>query len=292
MVLEDKSVVITGAGQGLGEAYARLAAAEGAAVVVNDIDAAQAERVVAAIRAAGGRASAVVADVASWAGAQAIVDHCVATYGSLDGFVNNAAVFHMATPLEETEAGLRRIVEINVLGTAFCGCIALRQMIRQGRGSLVNVTSGAHAGMPAMGAYGGTKGAAASMTFAWALDTAGTGVRVNAISPIADTRMSNIRDTFNATHGADPVRRPHLDPADIAPVAVYLLSDLAQGITGQIVRKHGRALSLMTHPGALDPVVLGDSWTVQDIHLAFESQLRQRQLPCGMQTYAVELRQA
>lgn len=287
--LQGKAVVITGAGQGLGEAFARLAAAEGARVVVNDIDAQQAGRVVEAIRQAGGTASLKVADISNWAEAEALVGHCVATFGALDGFVNNAALFHLASPEEETEARVRRIVEVNVLGSAFCGYVALRQMLRQGRGSLVNITSGAHAGIRAMSAYGATKGAVASMTYAWALDTAGTGVRVNAVSPMAHTRMHAVGEAYREGHGGAPNPRPHIAPESNAPVVVYLLSDPAAGVTGQVVRIQGNALNLMTHPAALQPGASCDAWTVDEVREVFERQLRAQQLPCGVQGYKVEL---
>lgn len=289
--LSGKAVVITGSGRGLGEAYAKLAAAEGAKVVVNDVDGAEADRVAESIRAAGGEAIAKVADISSWQGAEDLVQSCVSAFGALDGLVNNAALFHMALSQEETEARVRRLFEVNVLGTAFCGYAALRQMLRQGRGSLVNITSGAHSGILGMSAYGGSKGATASMTYAWALETQGTGIRVNAVSPMAATRMSDSTADFYRSHGKEvPKRTSVISAENNAPLIVYLLSDLARAVNGQVVRIQGPALNLVTHPAALDPGVERASWTVRDVANAFTSRLAKQQLPLGVQSYEVKVK--
>jgi NAD(P)-dependent dehydrogenase (short-subunit alcohol dehydrogenase family) len=265
--LAGRAVVVTGAGRGLGAAYARLAAAEGAAVVVNDIDATLARAVVTEIRAAGGRAEAAIGSVATWEGAGAIVGACVGAFGAIDGLVNNAGIFRLAHPAEQDPADFRAVLEVNVLGTAYCGLHAIRAMLPRGRGSIVNVTSGAHAGTAAMGAYGASKGAVASLTYCWAADLAGTGVRVNAVSPNAHTRMA---DAYEAWLGAEArgqnVRK---SPAQNAPAVVYLLSDASAALHGQVVRIDGDELSLIAHPtvqgqGARDP-----SWTPASVAAAF-----------------------
>jgi NAD(P)-dependent dehydrogenase (short-subunit alcohol dehydrogenase family) len=289
-VLQGKAVVITGAGRGMGEAHARLAAAEGARVVVNDIDAAEAERVAASIRAAGGEALAHTADISSWDDAEALVQFCVSSFGALDGFVNNAALFHMALAQEETEARVRRIFEVNVLGTAFCGYAALRQMLRQGSGSLVNITSGAHSGARGMSAYGGTKGAVASLTYSWALDAEGTRVRVNAVSPMAQTRMLRAAADFYRSHGQGQGHSIRIPPENNSPLVVFLLSDLARGVNGQIVRVQGPSMAIVTHPAALNPGVDNPNWTVRAVAKAFATRLGKQQLPLGVQAYDVKVR--
>lgn len=288
-VLDGKAIAITGAGRGLGEAYARLAATEGAKVVVNDIEISEAERVAEQIRSAGGVALAEGSDICSWRGAQAVIHTCVSAYGSLDGFVNNAGLFQMGAPEEETEERIRKIVEVNVIGTMFCGYAALRQMLRQGSGSLINITSGAHAGIKSMSAYAGTKGAVASVTYAWALDTEGTRVRVNAISPIAHTRMAHARQTFRRNHGISKEDPEQPGPEHVAPLAVYLLSDLSEAVHGQTVRIQGNSLSLMTHPGTVEPGFASAKWSVPLIAAAFEQRLAGQQLPCGVHSYRVQL---
>ncbi|NDH53922.1 MAG: SDR family NAD(P)-dependent oxidoreductase [Betaproteobacteria bacterium] len=212
--LEGQAVVITGAARGLGAAYARLAAAEGARVVVNDIDAAGAEAVAAQICSAGGEACASGANIARWDHAAALVQLCVDRYGAIDGLVNNAALFRMARPEEEEAEAVRALIEVNVLGTLHCGVHALRHMLLRRRGSIVNITSGAQAGSSLQGAYGASKGAVASLTYSWALDCAASGVRVNAFAPM---RLDGGRLSL-MTHPAvlhPPLEREHWSIAEL-----------------------------------------------------------------------------
>jgi NAD(P)-dependent dehydrogenase (short-subunit alcohol dehydrogenase family) len=280
--LAGKAVVVTGSGRGIGAAYARHAASEGAKVVVNDVDAGSAGETVAAIRAAGGTAVARVADITSWSEAEGLVQFCVKEYGALDGFVNNAGLFHLATIGEETEARVRRIVEVNVLGVIFCGLHALRQMLRQGRGSLVSVTSGAHAGLLHGSMYGATKGAVASATYGWAMETEGTGVRVNAISPFGSTRMIDTADEFMKAHGGGNMMKMEIPPETNAPIMSFLLSDAAAGINGQIVRVQNKSVGIMTHPSVLHPAREAGQWTTESVREAFEQDFSKRLLPLGV----------
>jgi NAD(P)-dependent dehydrogenase (short-subunit alcohol dehydrogenase family) len=280
--LAGKAIVVTGAGRGIGAAYARAAAVAGAAVVVNDVDAECAERVTAEVRAAGGDAVASGADITEWASAESLIGSCEEAFGAIDGLVNNAGLFRMARVDEQQEDDLRRLVEVNVLGTAFCGVHAARRMLARGRGSIVNVTSGAQAGIAAMGAYGATKGAVASLTYGWAVDLAGTGVRVNAVSPMARSRMVDTTARYLQSKQL-PMYPGELPPPEAnAPVVVYLLSDAAAGVHGQIVRIEGRQLSLMAHPAVLVPVLEADEWTVDRVADAFDRDLGQRQCPVGL----------
>lgn len=274
--LAGKAVVVTGAGRGLGEAYARLAVAEGARVVVNDVDGDAADRVAAQLGAL-----ADDSDVSSWEGAGRLVETCLRAFGRIDGLVNNAGVFRMADPREQDPAEFRRVVEVNLLGTAYCGLHAIRAMLAQpGGGSLVNVTSGVAAGAPAMAAYGASKGGVASLTYCWAADLAGTSVRVNAVSPNAHTRMAEVFERYlgGAARGQN-VGKP---PADNAPAVIYLLSDASAGISGQVVRVDGDELSLMTHPRILAPTVRMPTWTVAAVASAFAGDLAGRQQSVGL----------
>src|SRR5207253_11354170 len=122
----------------------------------------------------------------------------------------------------------------------FCGTHAIRRMLAQGGGTIINVSSGAHLGMRHMAAYGATKGGVASLTYTWALDLAPHGIRVNAISPIADTRMADAL--------GPRARRPGWPPEHTAPLVSFLLSDPSRGISGQVIRLNGRQLGLIAHP--------------------------------------------
>ena len=274
--LAGKAVVVTGAGRGLGAAYARLAASEGARVVVNDVDVALASEVAEDLDSA----VADGADISTWDGAGALIDRCVAEFGAIDGLVNNAGVFRLADPTAQDPDEFRAIVEVNLLGTAYCGLHAIRAMLPRGKGSIVNVTSGAHAGSAGMGAYGASKGGVASLTYCWAVDLAGTGVRVNAVSPNAHTRMADEYERYlgDRALGQNIGKTPERN----APAVVYLLSDAASAVHGQVVRIDGDELSLICHPAVLSTGASAPEWTVERVAAAFAGELAGSLQPLGL----------
>ena len=281
-VLEGKAVVITGAGRGIGAAYARASAAEGASVIVNDVDLDMAESVAAEIVAAGHRATPDGSDITSWDQAAALIDHCVDELGAIDGIVNNAGLFTIGAPEEYTEQDWRSVMEANVLGTAFCGTHAIRRMLAQGHGSIVNVTSGSSLGVPLQTVYGASKGAVTSMTYDWAYDLADRGLRVNAISPMAYTRMNDTLQAYFVRKGMKPWPSLTVAPEQNAALATFLLSDDATGVNGQIIRIENDRLSVMSHPAVIHPALSKPTWTHQDIREAFAETLFDRQFPLGV----------
>jgi len=255
-MLAGKVVVITGAGRGLGRAYALAAAAQGAAVVVNDIDSETAGATAALIEAAGGQADAVVGSTADADFAEALIARTVDRFGSVDGVVANAGVMRSSSPYEETAENVEFHLRVNVLGVFNVVDPALRVMRDQRSGSIVLVTSGARTGLPRIAAYAASKGAVASMCLSLAASTHQDGIRVNAISPVANTGM------FGAAVSA---LAPPPEPEAIAPVVTYLLSDLSRSITGQIVRFTGSTLGLYPSPVDLAGDVTRESWTAEQI---------------------------
>ncbi|HWU64956.1 MAG TPA: SDR family oxidoreductase [Ensifer sp.] len=282
--LSNKTVVITGSGGGLGAAYARHVASLGAAVVVNDINPLAAERTAAEIRSAGGRAISLVGDVSDWNFAATLVRSCVEAFGSITGFVNNAGVLRHG-PIEDLKADdLRRMVEINILGTAAGTQAAVKEMLSAGvAGTVINVASGSQAGDIALGGYGGTKAAIASMTFSWAMELRDTPIRINAISPLAETAMAAQNAGFMAVQAANrEVHYSSLPPAENnAPLVAYLLSDDSRSVHGQVIRIAGQQLSFVTHPLIAAPVLSGD-WDFGSIRDAFATTLNHCQQPLGL----------
>jgi NAD(P)-dependent dehydrogenase (short-subunit alcohol dehydrogenase family) len=272
--LEGHAVVITGAGGGLGAAYARAAALLGAKIVVNDVDAGAAEKVAAEIRRANQVAVAEPQDIRFPEGAQALVDRCLSEFGAITGLVNNAGVFFVEPFEQASLEHLQTLLDVNVIGTFNCARAVIAPMLRQGGGSIVNVTSGAHTGQPGISSYGASKGAVASFTYGWACELKERGIRVNAVSPLAFTPMAK--------------HLPHLPPpeANVAPV-LYLLSDRSKHICGQIVRIAGKKLSLMCHPANRAPVIERDEWTLEAVSEAFETTLAANQLPTDVATYEI-----
>lgn len=278
--LSGKAVVITGSGGGIGAACARLASREGAAVVVNDLSAEAVEEVVRSITSAGGAAVGAPGDVSDPAQADAIIERCVRAYGSIDGLVNNAGIMIISEPDDIDEARARRLLEVNVLGSVFCGVAAMRRMRAQGSGAIVNVTSGAHMGLRASSIYGASKGAIASLTYGWAADLAGTGIRVNAVSPMAGTQMAADVLAFQRLEPARIAAFPTAE--DNAPVVMFLLSDLSERLNGQVIRIDAGEISVIGRPAIMRPSVSQDHWDTEGVAEAFASTLNAHLNPLGL----------
>jgi NAD(P)-dependent dehydrogenase (short-subunit alcohol dehydrogenase family) len=269
-LLDGKAVVITGSGRGIGAACARGVARQGAAVVVNDVNAREAEATVDSIRAEGGVAVACVADITVWEEAGRLIQTCLDAFGKIDGLVNNAGLALIGKIQDLDPVAARALIDVNVLGSLYCAAHAVKPMVAQGSGSIVNVTSGAHMGLPSLSVYASSKGAVASMVYSWALELADTGVRANALSPVAGgTGMSP----------ADPRNQP---PEANSPVVEYLLSDLSSHVNGQMLRIDREELHLIAHPALLVPPAICGQWTAERIAETFAGEFSDRLIPCGV----------
>lgn len=279
--LENKAIIVTGAGRGIGEATALMAASLGASVVVNDIDADAAARVALTIRERGGQAHAFAADIAKWASGQALAEACIDRFGKLDGLVNNAGLFRIAALEDVSEEHFAEMLAVNLIGAAACAKAAVTHMRTRGQGAIVNVVSGAQCGMLGLGAYGASKGALASLTYAWAIELAGSGVRLNAVSPMANTQMAHKTREYLARFSI-PLPDTVPEAETNAPVICYLLSDASAAIHGQVVRIDGGVLALMTHPAIIVPVQRREAWSIEAVADAFASDLSGRQQKLGV----------
>lgn len=231
-----KVILVTGAGRGIGEASARLFAEHGARVAVADIDAESAESVAAAVRADGGDAIAVAADVRDEAACRAMVAATREAFGRLDALHNCAAVVEFAPAAHLEEASWRRVMDTNALGTLLACKAALPVMLEQGAGTIVNMcsVSGTH-GQPAFAAYNASKGAVLALTRNLAVDYGPT-VRVNCISP-GPTDTPAVRLAIEAAddpaamlaemEASNHVVKRLAKPREIAYAALYLASDEA-----------------------------------------------------------------
>lgn len=280
-MLQDRAVVITGAGRGLGRDAAIHCAAYGAKIVVNDIDSDRVEATVEQIRSSAGLAVGSVHSVADSRQAREMIDLCVTAFGRIDGLVNNAALVSAELPWEATTQAVHDLVDVNVKGAMFAGIAALSHMRQQGDGVVVNTTSRAHAGISHQAVYAATKGAVASLTYNWAIEMAEHGVRVLGFSPRAKTRMW---DNSVGTSLATPFGY-HPDPSDVALLVPYLLSGLAHHLSGQVVRFDGRQLSILRQPVYDEVVVRRDSFTIEDIADAMQTDLRASIRPVGIDAH-------
>ncbi len=249
MRLKDKVAIITGAGSGIGAATAVAMAAEGARVVVADVNEAGAKTTVQKIEGAGGHAVAMTADVTRAADNQALVERAVAAWGRLDIYFANAGVPQWKTDVEEVdEKTFDTIFDVNVKGVYLGAKYALPVMKRAGRGVfLITASTAALRPRPGGQIYAASKGAVVTLAKALALEVAPHGVRVVAICPVAT--HTPMLPTFMGKQQVDdeglkryeatvPLGRLN-QPDDIAHAAIFLASDDAAMITGSTLEVDG-----------------------------------------------------
>ncbi|MGA8939206.1 MAG: glucose 1-dehydrogenase [Acidobacteriaceae bacterium] len=244
--LKGKVAVVTGASKGIGAAIAKSLGAAGASVVVNYASSkAGADVVVDAITKAGGKATAVAGDVSKPADAQALIDAAIKTYGHLDILVNNSGVYEFG-PLEAiTPEHFHKQFNVNVLGLLLVTQAAVKHLPKGS--SIINIGSLVSRVTPAASAvYTGTKGAVDAITGVLSLELGPKGIRVNALNPgIVETEGTHAAgfvgsDFFNAIVAQTPLGRSG-QPNDIATAAVFLASDDAGWINGQLINAAGGA---------------------------------------------------
>ena len=267
-LLEGKTAVITGAGNGIGRATALLFAREGANVVVNDVggardgsgnDASAADRVVEAIRAAGGSAAASYDSVATEQGAEAIIQAAFDHFGQLDVLINNAGILRDKTLLKMDLEMWNAVIDVHLKGTFLCTQAAARHMKSTG-GRIVNTTS--VSGM--LGNFGQTNYSAAKagiygLTRTASIELQRYGITVNAVAPVAKTRMTEDLPMFE--------KLDTLTPEHVAPAHLFLASELCGDRTGSVLAVAGGKMSIykvVESPGKFKE---GDAgvWTAQEI---------------------------
>jgi NAD(P)-dependent dehydrogenase (short-subunit alcohol dehydrogenase family) len=248
-LLSGKVVAITGAGSGIGRSCALEAARSGAAVVVNDIDDVALDELIDQVRSAGGQATVSPGSIAELETSKRIIDCCLTQYGQIDGIVSCAGIFPVGVPWEQDEADIRRAVEVNLLGSIFFGASAIKAMARAGKGAVIYVTSASQMGHPDMSVYGATKGGIAALTYCQSKDLADSNIRVNAVSPTAKTKMS---DAYSIRRIGQPLPEDAPGPETNAPLFIFLLSDLSEGITGRVISVNDTRLTLVAPPAFTD----------------------------------------
>ncbi|MFN8538817.1 MAG: SDR family oxidoreductase [Thermomicrobiales bacterium] len=249
MRLEGKVAVITGAGSGMGLAMATRFAAEGASIVAGDWNGERLDAAVAAIKASGGTIVGAQGNIAEQATAEGLIDLAVSTYGRIDILVNNAGVMdYMQGVGELADDVWRRVIGINLEGPMFTCRRAVRQMLEQGGGAIVNVgsTASLHGGA-AGAAYTVSKHGLLGLTRSTAWMYAKRGIRCNMICPggtatnIAESMPQDRLDPTGAMRAGEfaAIIPGFLMPTDIANLALFLASDEAKMINGAVVTADG-----------------------------------------------------
>lgn len=283
-MLTGKVAVVTGAGRGLGRAYAAAFGAEGAAVVVNDLDPDAANRTVAAITSTGGAAVAQPGGVERTETADALVGRAVAEFGRLDIMCTNAGLLRDKTLRYTTDEDFSTVLDAHLRGTFTCGRAAVVRMHEQGDGGRL-ILIGSPAGQRAsfgQTSYSAAKAGVIGLVRTWAVECARIDVTVNAVIPWALTdmlrgipRMGRLIDEVEAGGAVPaPMRSRGLGTAaDVAPLLVYLASEQAAGITGQVLSAGGDRIALWSHPSEVAAVVREGGWTSESVAEVFPSAL-------------------
>ena len=274
-MLENKVAVVTGAGQGVGRAIALGLAAEGAAVVVNDIgvsltgedeNAGAADDVVAEITSAGGRAAASRDSVADPGSAARIVQCALDSFGRIDLVVNNAGILRDAIFHRMSQADWQAVIDVHLNGSFHVSKAAASHFRQQESGAFVHMTS--TSGL--IGNFGQANYAAAKLGIVGlsrsiALDMQRFGVRSNCIAPFAWSRMTSSIPTGTEAERARVEKLKRMTPEKIAPMVAFLGSEAAQGISGQIFAVRNNEVFLMSQPRPVRGLHRGEGWTAETL---------------------------
>jgi NAD(P)-dependent dehydrogenase (short-subunit alcohol dehydrogenase family) len=270
-MLDGKTVIVTGAGRGIGRDFALVMAAEGANVVVNDLggdaagegaDLSPAQQVVEEIRAAGGKAVVNGDSVASWEGANRIIKTAVDAFGTVHGVVNNAGILRDRIFHQMSVDEWRAVIDVHLNGSFYMARAVAPIFRSEGRGRFVHMTS--TSGL--IGNFGQANYAAAKLGIVGlsksiALDMQRYGVTSNCISPFAWSRLIGTIPTDTPEQAARVERMKTMETGKIAPLAAFLMSDASADVSGQIFGVRANEIFLMGQSRPIRSVHRAEGWT-------------------------------
>jgi NAD(P)-dependent dehydrogenase (short-subunit alcohol dehydrogenase family) len=285
-LLDGKVAVVTGAARGIGRAEALLLAAEGAAVVVNDVggssggegaDTRPAQQVVDEVTAAGGRAVANYDNCATWSGGEGLVSQAIDTFGCLDILINNAGILRDRMCFTMEEAEWDAVIAVHLKGH-FCplrhAAAYWRQQSKASGQSVnakvVNTTSesGLYGNAGQLN-YAAAKAGIAAMTIVAARELERFGVRVNAIAPVARTRLTeSLAGSGGLLQKRDEDKFDRFSPDNVAAVVGWLASDLSAGVSGQVIKVQGGIAQLLQGWRPQTQATGDKEWTIAEIDAA------------------------
>ncbi len=284
-LLDGRVAVVTGSGRGIGREFALCLAAEGAAVVVNDVgvsldgrgtDEDPAAVTVRDIEKAGGRAVASYDSVSDFDAAGRIIQTAVDAFDTIDILVNNAGIIRDKSLLKMDESDYDAVIAVHQKGSFNCARHAAPIMKDKGYGRIINITSSAGLrGNFGQSNYGAAKAALMGMTFVWAVELGKYGITVNAMAPAGFTRM-----TEGLYQGAEPP--PDQNPALNAPLIAFLASEDASYVNGQVLGRTGFAYTIFQTPRQVAAMWKDGGWTAAEVAEKFHDVLGQHLQPVGM----------
>jgi NAD(P)-dependent dehydrogenase (short-subunit alcohol dehydrogenase family) len=267
-ILDGKTAIVTGAARGIGRGHARLLAAEGARVVVNDLDADALATTVAEINADGGTAVANTANVATWGGGGDVVAQAIDAFGGVDILVNNAGILRDAMSFNIDEPDWDAVLDVHLKGhmsTCHAAARHWRDRAKSGdevTGRVINTASESGLfGQAGQVNYATAKAGIVAMTIVLARELKKYGVTANVVCPRALTRM-----TETVPGASDFMQGPEWDPENIAPIVVFLASEAASDVSGQVFVVFGTRIHLMEGWTRVNTLDRGEGrWTPEEL---------------------------
>jgi NAD(P)-dependent dehydrogenase (short-subunit alcohol dehydrogenase family) len=281
--LDRKVAALTGAGGGIGRALAKAMAAQGAAVVINDLGTtlvgdraptSPAHEVVAEIKSAGGQAVANLMDISTMEGGKGLVDQAVKEFGQLDVLVNLAGVIRDRMIFNMEEEDWDRVLDSHLKGTFCTSRFASAHMRERHYGRIINFSSNAASGSPGQPSTTAAKAGILGLTFSTAQGLRRYGITCNAIFPVAATRMTDTihQPAFRITHSSEAQGTP-VDPINVAPIVIFLASEEAAEVTGQVFGSEGYSVTRYKHMSPEKTLYSREQWDLDEFFEAMKRTL-------------------